>query len=156
MKISHVSAAAIALVLGATVASAESVWVKAELVDIRSGKAAIYPKVTTVKKGDELTVKSRDGHWVEVQLANGSSGWINDVSLSSQKVGADLVGFAPGAAAAEMSTGVAARGLQPGAETYASSKGLSKAPLEALIALRKSIQPAEYESFINEGHVGAK
>jgi hypothetical protein len=57
----------------------------------------------------------------------------------------------PGANA-DMGTGIAARGLQPGAETYVSSKGLSKAGLEHLIALRKSIPPTEWTQFTADVH----
>lgn len=139
-----------------TPAMAESVWVKAEVADIRQGKAAVYPAVGQVKKGQELSVLSHDGKWVQVQVpAGGPSGWINEVSVSSQKVGGDLLSMPPGAAAANMSTGIAARGLQGDAEAYVQARHLSKQPLEYLIALRKSIPPQEYEAFTSQGKVGA-
>ncbi len=143
--------AAVALAIGAATASAfgESAWVKSATVDLHQGKGAVFPTVVTVPKGTELSVVSRDGHWVQV-TASGQTGWVFDGSISAQKVGGDA-SFMPGANA-EMGTGIAARGLQPGAETYVSSKGLSKAGLEHLISLRKAIDPNEWTAFTADVH----
>jgi hypothetical protein len=141
---------AVSLVLGAaSSAFAESAWVKAATVEVREDKGAIYPSVVTVGKGTELSVLKRDGHWVQVQTG-GKTGWVFDGSISSSKVNGDF-NLMPGANA-EMGTGIAARGLQPGAETYVSSRGLSKAPLEHLIALRKTIPAAEWTRFVADVH----
>ena len=75
----------------------------------------------------------------------GKTGWVFDSALSSTKVNGEM-NLMPGAAA-EMSTGIAARGLQPGAESYVQSRNLTKAPLEQLIALRKNISPQEWTTF---------
>jgi uncharacterized protein YraI len=127
-----------------TAAFAESVWVKAASVDVRENKGAVYPSLITAPKGTELTVVKREGQWVQVQTG-GKTGWVFANSVSSSKVGGE-VNLMPGASA-EMGTGIAARGLQPGAETYVSSRGLSKAGLEHLIAVRKSINPQEWTKF---------
>jgi len=136
-------------VFTASSAFAEDAWVKAATVEIRQDKGAIYPSVATAAKGTQVTVLQRDGHWVQVQTA-GKTGWVFDGSLSSSKVNGDM-NLMPGAAA-QMSTGIASRGLQPGAESYVSSRGLSKAPLEHLIDLRKKIPPADWKTFIADVH----
>jgi len=143
MQPKHLIATALALAITST-ALAESLWVKSATTDLREGKVAVYPSVATVSKGQEVTVVSRDGKWVQVSAA-GKTGWVFESALSATKVGGDLT-LTPGATA-EMSTGIAARGLQPGAETYVQSRNLSKAPLEQLIALRKSIGPQEWVTF---------
>jgi len=149
-----VVAAAIALAVGASVALAESTWVKSDSVDIRGGKGAVFPVLGVAKKGQELTVLSRDGKWIQVQ-AGAATGWVFEGGLSPQKVNGDLIAITPGNAA-EMGTGIAARGLQPSAETYVANGRLNKAPLERLIALRKSIPPAEWEAFTAQVRAGTR
>lgn len=151
MKPIHI-AAALALAVAASTAFAESVWVKAEVADLRSGKAAVYPTLGQVKKGQELTVVSRDGHWVQVQSA-GKTGWIYDASLSDKKVDG---GVTFNADTAEVSTGIAARGWDSDAELYTQSKHLSTAGMDYLAAIRKSIQPNDYVLFTStpQGHLG--
>jgi uncharacterized protein YraI len=145
MNTRYVSIATILmLAISAPAAFGESLWVKSPTADLREGKGAVYPSLATVAKGQEVTVLSRDGKWVQVQTA-GKTGWVYETALSTSKVGGD-VNLLPGATA-DMSTGIAARGLQPGAETYVQSRGLSKAALEQLIALRKNISPQEWVAF---------
>ena len=155
LKTLLVSLSPLLLVLTVTTAHAESVWVKNATVDIREGKGAVFPSLGAVQKGQELTVVSRDGAWVQVQTGN-LKGWVSNATVSATKVNGDFVIMPAGAAAANMNTGIAARGLQGDAERYVSSKGLNKTHVESLIALRKSIQPAEYMAFTTQGNVGAK
>jgi len=141
--------AAAALALAASTSFAESLWVKNATVDLRTGKAAIYPSAGTLAKGTEVTVVSRDSGWVQVTAA-GKTGWVFEGSLSADRVGGDI-NLNPGAAA-QMSTASAARGLQPDAENYVQTKHLNKAPLENLIALRKGIPPEEWVAFVQPVH----
>jgi uncharacterized protein YraI len=144
-KIKNLLAPAMVL-LATTVASAESVWVKNATVDVREGKGAVFPSLGVVQKGQELTVLSRDGNWVQVQSGS-VKGWVSTTAISTAKVNGDFAIMPAGAAAANMNTGIAARGLNPDAEQYVSAKRLNKAHLDSLIALRKSIPPAEYLAF---------
>ena len=148
-------AGAVAVALLSASAHAESMWVKNATVEIRDGKGAVFPAVGTLQKGQEVTVLVRDGNWVQVQ-AGTVKGWAHTASLSAAKVSGEFSLLPPGAAAAQMNTGIAARGLQGDAEKYVSSRRLNKAPLENLIKLRKSIPPAEYLAFTQQGNVGAK
>jgi len=45
--------------------------------NIRSGAGDDFSLLTTVKRGDRLTVIGEDGDWLNVRLENGQEGWIN-------------------------------------------------------------------------------
>src|ERR1700733_6928404 len=62
---------ALTVLCTASTVIAESIWVKSDNVEIRSGKGAVYPVVASAPKGTELTVISHDGNWVQVQTAGG-------------------------------------------------------------------------------------
>jgi len=145
----YIVAAALVLAAGAPATFAESLWVKSATADLHTGKGAVYPSAGTLTKGAEVTVVTRDSGWVQVTAA-GKTGWLFEGSLSKDRVGGD-VNLLPGATA-EMGTGIAARGLQPGAEAYVSSRRIDKRPLEGLIALRKGIPPAEWVAFVQPVH----
>jgi uncharacterized protein YraI len=145
MKTRYASiAAALMLAIGASAAWGETLWVKSATADLREGKGAIFPSVATIAKGQQVTVVSRDGKWVQVQAA-GKTGWVFETALSSTMVGGDI-NLMP-SAAADMSTGAASRGLAPDAEAYASSRRMSKQPLQNLVDLRKTISPQEWVAF---------
>lgn len=140
------------LVVGQAVA--ESLWVKSERVEIRSGKGAVFPVVGTAAKGAELNVVSREGKWIKVKVGE-AEGYVYENALSASKVaGGNNLLAGVGAQAASMTTGSASKGLQPEAETYASAKGFSPAPLNNLIAACKAIDPKEWQAFTAEGNVG--
>ena len=140
-----------AMAISATAVFAESQWVKTDSVNILGGKGAVYPVLGVVKKGTELTVYSHEGKWLQVQpVSGGPQGWVFETSLSPQKVSGDMISLKAGDTA-EMGTGAAARGLQPTAETYVKGGHLNKAPLEQLIALRKSIPPEECDGVYDAG-----
>jgi uncharacterized protein YraI len=140
------SAFAFALLAWASPLLAESVWVQSDNVNIRAGKGPIHPVVANVRKGTELQVLSRDGQWVQVQAPGAAPGWVFDTALSPRRVNADAFSNL-NREAAGVNTAAASRGLTPNAEQYAVSKGMSKAPLERLIAIKNRIPPAEGEAF---------
>jgi N-acetylmuramoyl-L-alanine amidase len=43
---------------------------------VKSGPGNDYPVITTVRKGDKLTIVEQSGEWVKVRLENGQEGWI--------------------------------------------------------------------------------
>jgi hypothetical protein len=45
--------------------------------NIRSGAGNEFPVLTTVNKGDKLTIIGERGEWFNVQLEDGKEGWIN-------------------------------------------------------------------------------
>jgi len=139
---------------------AESIWIKSEVVEIRSGKGAVYPVVATVKKGSELTVVERDGKWIKVSVpgaagAAATEGYVFETAISVTKVDKGG-GMFDNMGGSKMDTAAAAKGLQPTAESYAAGKRLDSGPLNRLIAANKEIDPKEYERFTAEGKVGAK
>ena len=43
---------------------------------VKSGPGNDYPVITTVRKGDKLTIMEQSAEWVKVRLENGQEGWI--------------------------------------------------------------------------------
>ena len=137
-------------------ALADSVWIKSEQVDIRSGKGAVYPVIKSVPKGTELTVVAREGHWIKVQIGD-QQGYVFDGATSPDKVGSGgnlLASLGAGADASNMSSGAAAKGLAPEADQWAASKNIDPGPMNKLIAFRKNFNPHLWEVFTAEGKVG--
>src|SRR5208282_1150362 len=102
-------------------ALADSVWIKSEVVQIRSGKGAVFPVIATAEKGAELTVLAHEGHWIKVQV-NDQQGYVFDGAVSPDKVsggGNLLASMGAGSSASDMSSGAAAKGLAPEADQYA-------------------------------------
>src|SRR5690242_6690677 len=112
MKTKLITAIVAAAVTSITVtALAETIWIKNEVVDIRSGKGAVYPVVATVKKGTQLNVVERDGKWVKVSVqgANGpAEGYVFENAISTAKVDAGGNVF-EGLGGAKMDTAAAAK-----------------------------------------------
>ena len=144
---------ALALATLAGVTRAESIWVKSENVQIRSGKGAVFPVVVAVPKGTELTVIERDGKWIKVQSGS-QQGYIFEGAISPTKVSGGGNLLANMGAGADVSTGAAAKGLEQQTEAYAQQKSYNTAALNHLIDLRKSITPQEYQAFTAAGKVG--
>ena len=58
-------------------AGTDVVTVTWTFANIRSGAGDDFSLLTTVKRGDRLTVIGEDGDWLNVRLENGQEGWIN-------------------------------------------------------------------------------
>lgn len=58
-------------------AGTDVVTVTWTFANIRSGAGNDFSLVTTVKRGDRLTVIGEDGDWLNVRLESGQEGWIN-------------------------------------------------------------------------------
>jgi len=156
-------AAAVALtsVLMAGLAVAEDVWINAELVQIRSGKGAVYPVIATAQKGAKLTVVDHEGKWIKVTVPDAQGqpqdGYVFENSISPTEVsggGNLLANMGAGANASDLSTGAAGKGLAEDAETYAHNKNLDPAPLQKLVDFRKAIDPKLWTDFTAAGKVG--
>jgi hypothetical protein len=147
----------LAVVMLGSAALAEDIWIKAETVQIRSGKGAVFPVVATVTKGTKLTVVDREGHWILVQVSDQVQGYVYDGSTSTEAVGNGgnlLSDLGAGGQAADMSSGAAGKGLAPEAETWASGANLNPGPMNKLIDFRKHIDPKLWSAFTAEGKVG--
>ena len=138
------------LALLATTAFAEDGWIKRP-ADVRSDQSAAADSVAAVKKGQRVQVLERSGNWVKVD-ANGKTGWIAADTLSSREVKADvnLLGHGSGA---EMSSGAAAKGLEPIAGDYARSHHVTDDGLNQMLAIRKSISSQMLSDFVKDGGI---
>lgn len=135
-------------------ALAEDVWVNRPSLDIREGKGAAYPVVTTAVKGDKLTILAREEKWLKVSF-NAKQGYVFENSISPKEVAKEKMSAMAGGPSA-LSTDAAAKGLDTKVEQFASSKGMSKAGLEQMIAMKKSITGKDFEQFTAEGKVGGR
>ncbi|EAE7732401.1 N-acetylmuramoyl-L-alanine amidase [Listeria monocytogenes] len=74
-------------------ANANSVVVKAEVLNVRSGPGLAYDVTSQARKNEVLRVVGEENQWYKVQLDNGNSGWVaswlvenTDVSAASNSV----------------------------------------------------------------------
>jgi hypothetical protein len=119
-------------------------------------KPSPFDTVATLNKGDKVQVLGHEGGWVKVQ-AGGKQGWIAANSLADAKGKSLLEGLGEAAAAAPGSSSASAAGAGKGAgesEQFAQSKNLSRSGLNRMIALRETVGPSEYETFVTQGNVG--
>jgi hypothetical protein len=79
-----VVAAALLVLAGAVSALAETLYVGRDQVSLRSGPASYYSVVCTARRGEALTVLSRQGDWLRVK-ARGGMGWVFKKALSSSR-----------------------------------------------------------------------
>jgi len=55
----------------------ETVRVTGSKLNVRASPTTAAASVARVKKGDQLAVLGRDGEWVQVKLADGTTGWVS-------------------------------------------------------------------------------
>ncbi|MCB2813690.1 SH3 domain-containing protein, partial [Listeria monocytogenes] len=74
-------------------ANANSVVVKAEVLNVSSGPGLAYDVTRQARKNEVLRVVGEENQWYKVQLDNGNSGWVAswlvetpDVSAASNSV----------------------------------------------------------------------
>ena len=141
---------AILLAALATSAHAEDVWIKRS-ADVRNDPSSAGDLVVPVTKGQRVHVLERNGPWVNIDV-NGKTGWVSADSISTREVKADtdLIGRGSGA---EMSSGAAIKGLQPIAGDYAEKRSLSKAGLNEMLAIKKTVTPKLLKDFVAEGSI---
>jgi uncharacterized protein YraI len=142
------------MALGIGVAIAEDVTVQRDMLDVRSGKGAMFPSVAQVHKGDKLTVIAHDGKWLKVS-ANGTEGWVFEDAIGARQSNAlgDMAHALSGdSSASDTSSSAAAKGLD--SFDYAKSKNLNPAGLQQMEAARQRVTPEAWEAFMKEGHVG--
>jgi len=153
-------AAFMAIVIGsAAVVVAEDLYVQPEKLDVREGPGLLFDPVDTVNRNAKLQVleKTDDG-WIKVQTPGGKQGYVFGKSVGAKPAAGPgpLAGLnlTSNAEASEMSTGAASKGLEPEAEHYARSKNYSKASLDRVVALNKSVKGKQWLEFCQQGKVG--
>ncbi|MGH7213623.1 MAG: SH3 domain-containing protein [Tepidisphaeraceae bacterium] len=144
-----------AAVLGvAGVVLAEDVWVNRPELELRSAPSGMSDPVVAVKKGDKLTVVSRDGKWIKVK-ASDTEGYVHENSIAAREVkGGDALGFLGGPEAGGAEASAAGKGLEEQAETYAKGHQYNTALVERMIVTRRSVKYADWQQFAREGNVG--
>lgn len=60
----------------------ETKYVNTEELNVRSGAGSKYDVVQKLSQGDKITVVSTEGKWSEVELANGTKGYVSSKFLS--------------------------------------------------------------------------
>ena len=156
----------IRLVLAASLLAAGSglvfggdLFVQPDRLDVREGPGLLFDPVESVAKSAKLQELERteDG-WVKVQTPSGKQGYVFKGSVGDKPPsaggGLTAMNMTSDAEAAQMSTGAAAKGLEPEAEKYAQNKSYSKAALDSVVALNKSVKGSTWMQFCKDGQVG--
>jgi uncharacterized protein YgiM (DUF1202 family) len=147
------------MAMGVGVAIADDVVVHVQTLVVRSGKGSMYPPVGEVQKDARLQViEKRPGGWLKVKIDGGGEGYVKESALEPRE--ASLVsGLSAGANAVTGNTSdvgatAAGRGINDDASVYASSKNLSTAALDQMIANRDRVAGQRWVQFTQEGRVG--
>ncbi|MBC1483502.1 SH3 domain-containing protein [Listeria sp. FSL L7-1509] len=69
-------------------ANANSVVVKAEVINVRSGPGLAYDVTSQARKNEVLRVVGEENQWYKVQLDNGNSGWVASWLVENTEVSA--------------------------------------------------------------------
>lgn len=138
-------------------AAAGQVFVTVPTLDVRDGRGAAAKVVATVKKGDVLEV-AQDGKWLKVRV-NGQEGYVFSGSVSREKVAKASPTSNPlfpgDAAAGELASAEAAKGLDELTLGYASTKSLDRKPLDLMLQMREElVDYDDWEAFNKEGKLG--
>lgn len=143
------------IVCAAAVVVAEDLTVQRDQVDVRQGPGLLFDPVTTVGKNTRLQVLERtDDGWIKVQTPDGKQGYVFGESIKPAESGGLFGGITSDAEASQMSTAAASKGLEPEAEQYAHSRSYSKASLDQVIAVNKSVKGQQWMKFCQDGKVG--
>ncbi len=127
---------------------ANSSWVSAKKVEIKSGRDWFAKTVATASYGDEVDVITENGDWVKVTLASDKSktGWIPSASVTKKKIVASNGKVS--ANAKEIS--LAGKGFSSSLED--SDSGNAKADYKQVDAMEKlSVSNEEAKNFLKDG-----
>jgi uncharacterized protein YgiM (DUF1202 family) len=152
----------IGLSLLAGTALAETVYVQAKTVKLRSGKTSLDSVVANLKFGEPLEVLRAEGRWLEVQTTAGKKGWIfagkttavKPVSSEDDEL-ARLGKSFRRTEAGDVTASAGARGLDKVSEGYANRTGITQRDRDAvdrMAAYRLGDQ--EVEDFLKDGGLG--
>lgn len=150
--------AAAVVASGAVLAIAEDLYVQPDHADVREGPGRLFDVTTTVNKSNKVSVLERtDDGWIKVQTPDGKQGYIFQKQLAATPPagpGPFAFNVTSDAEASNMGTAAAGKGLEPDAESYARNKNYSKANLDAVIAMNKSVKGKDWMKFCEFGKVG--
>ncbi len=157
------AAAAVLGIGGAALADAlRTVWTAKPEVRVLDGKGARFNTIITVPKGVPMQVMAEEGPWLRVQFtdkdAKPYAGWVFKGNTSNDEVdGGDLASAfgMGGGQSSGMDSSLAGKGVAEEVKNFANAKNLDPAPADRMIAVSRSITPAELEAFDREGKVGS-
>jgi uncharacterized protein YgiM (DUF1202 family) len=152
----------IGLSLLAGTALAETVYVQAKTVKLRSGKTSLDSVVANLKFGEPLEVLRAEGRWLEVQTTAGKKGWIFAGKTTAVKPASseddELARLGKSfrrTEAGDVTASAGARGLDKVSEGYANRTGITQRDRDAvdrMAAYRLGDQ--EVEDFLKDGGLG--
>ncbi|MFB5194694.1 N-acetylmuramoyl-L-alanine amidase [Neobacillus sp. KR4-4] len=61
---------------GKSVAATESITISTDNVNLRGGPGLSYPLIKIVYRGEKYPIVKEQGDWIEIELANGQTGWL--------------------------------------------------------------------------------
>jgi len=125
---------------------------------VRADKTLSAPVVATLKQGDAVTVKAKEGTHYRVSVG-GKEGWIYYNKLAEHKPEdvAALLSAGPTRpiVLTELEAGGALRGLSPMAENYAKSADIPQWAVQAVENMQGlGITAQDLDSFAREGGLG--
>ena len=129
--------------LGA-MAMAAVLYVNVDRLDVVDKKRAVAKTVVTVDRAAPLNVIAKEGRWYKVEV-NGQQGYVAETVVSDKPQGKKGQSVAlsqvKDGSIPQLETAAAVKGVNPGAQQYASGKGLSTDGLRTLQARRETITP---------------
>lgn len=159
MKRLRTALLAAAIGSSAALVFAGDLYVQPDKLDVREGPGLLFDPVDTVAKNAKLTeIERTDDGWIKVQTPTGKTGYVFKQSVGDKPApGPGLfsgLAVTSDAEASQMSTGAAAKGLEPEAEKYAANKNYSKGPLDKVIAMNRAVKGKQWLQFCQDGKVG--
>jgi len=136
----------------------QTLYVRARSAKIRAAKS-VSSKAHRVPKGTTLRVLRKEGRYYQVQTPDGITGWVNRVYVTTtppkHRRSFSRLGGSSAIGVQEASVQASIRGLQPVAETYAKSKGISPQCVRDADTMQKiRVSEAELDAFMREGKLG--
>jgi hypothetical protein len=136
--------------------AAEEATVQRHEVYVLKGKGSIYlPPLATAPKGATLEVLAHEGRWLKVQYT-GVEGYVLESALNGESNG-QVGGSSGGGGSSDATAAAAARGFGEQSVAWENNHNYSRDGLISMIATRQRIaaDPAGFEQFKTDGHVGA-
>ena len=149
---------------------AETMWVSSKNAKLKKSQSASSKTIATLKKGTELSVKSKKKRWFRVRASNGKVGWIYkgkvsdikpDVSFDDQESESNTLGdlfgsiSGGGISADSADTSRSIRGLSSETKEYARETNTPQKYEKSLDKiLTQKITEQEIENFLKLGKIG--
>jgi hypothetical protein len=145
------------MTLGAIAATAV-LYVNVDRLDVVDKKRAVAKTVATVDRNAQLNVIAKEGRWYKVEV-DGQQGYVAETVVSDKPQGKKgqsvSLGSIKDGSIPELETAAAVKGVNPGAQQYASGKGYNTQGLKTLQARREAITAADFDRFLAEGGLQA-